>query len=443
MLGASVAAIGINILVAITCLFVRFVRERRDWLTPLALAHLFNAGVYLIAALYAGPERFNVMIVSWTGVLFLALQTLNPLFVLLAVLRLHERRVGGMAEIAILLGGAAAVACLWLPGAVVPAFATGQGIGALVYIVVGCWLCRGPTVFYRVVGATFAIRGLYGCAVVFFSQIHRDVPVLEMLIYLNVIFVTASGFGSLLIEFDDTRRELAIANAAKTDFLANMSHELRTPLNAILGFGQVIEGAMIGPLPDRYRQYARDILSAGNHLLGIVDQLLNMAVVEHRGDQLQLERACAKEIVADSIQMLRTNAVVGTVRLRTDLPESEVPIVTDVQALRQIVLNLVNNAIKFSPPRGEVRVALTADTDTVLLTVIDEGPGISKEDQKKIFSPFWQAERSRSRQYRGIGLGLAVTDRLARALGATITVRSTPGAGSSFRVLLPRGLETG
>ena len=75
--------------------------------------------------------------------------------------------------------------------------------------------------------------------------------------------------------------------------------------------------------------------------------------------------------------------------------------------------------------------------------VVDEGPGISNEDQKKIFSPFWQAERSRSRQYRGIGLGLAVTDRLARALGATITVRSTPGAGSSFRVLLPRGLETG
>src|SRR5690349_5039820 len=150
MLGASVAAIGINVLVAIACIFVRYVQERRDWLTPLALAYLCNAGVYFLAALYAGPARFNVMIVSWTGISFLALQSLNPLLVLIAVLRLHERRLGQMAETAVLLGGAAVVACLWLFGAIVPAFAAGQGIGALVYLVVGGWLCRGPTVFYRV-----------------------------------------------------------------------------------------------------------------------------------------------------------------------------------------------------------------------------------------------------------------------------------------------------
>jgi hypothetical protein len=203
MTGASIAAIGINVLVAITCIFVRFVRERRDWLTPLA-------------------ANFGSMIASWVGLLFVALQALNPLLVLLSVLRLYERRAGSVAETVILAGGVAALACLWLSGAFLPAFAAGQGLALLIYVVVGVWLCLGPTAFYRLVGATLVVRGVYAGSIVYFSLIHRDAALLETLVYVNIIFVTASGFGSLLIEFDDTRLELAAANAAKTNFLAKL-----------------------------------------------------------------------------------------------------------------------------------------------------------------------------------------------------------------------------
>jgi signal transduction histidine kinase len=442
MLGAQIAAIGINLLVAATCLFVRYARARRDWLTPLAAAHLCNAGLYALAAMHPGPESFRPMVVGWIGLFFLALQALNPLFMLVSVLRLHARLSGLAAEAAILALGVAGLACFWLTGEFLLVFGAGQGFALLVYVLAGLWLWRGPTAFYRVVGATLVLRGLYAGTVIHFSSIEPDLVLLAMLIELNLVFVVASGFGSLLIEFDDTRHELVAANAAKANFLANTSHELRTPLNAILGFAQLIERSVAGPISERYRQYARDILAAGNHLLRIVDQLLNMAAVEHRAEALRFEQSCIREIVAASVSMVRVGVADRKLRLRVDLPDAPVPAVTDPQALRHVVLNLLENAVKFSPAGGEVRVTLRADDLRALITVGDQGPGISEADQKKIFVPFWQAESALSRQYQGMGLGLALSDRLVRALGGKIAVASALGAGTTFTVSLPRRPQT-
>jgi signal transduction histidine kinase len=437
MLGAQLAAIGINLLVALTCLFVRYARERRDWLTPLAAAHLCNAGVYALSALHPGTA-FVPMIVGWTGLAYLVLQGLNPLLMLVSVLRLNERSAGPRAEAATLALGSAGIACFWLPGDFILTIGAGQGLTMIVYVLIGIWLIGGPSAFYRLVGGTLVLRGLYVGALFYFLVVDYDRAVLEALIQVHVIIIAASGFGSLLIEFDDTRHELMLANAAKANFLANTSHELRTPLNAILGFGQVIESGIAGPISERYRQYARDILAAGNHLLRIVEQLLDMAAAEHRAEALRFEEACIKEVVETSVSMVRGDAEARGLHLRLDLPEARVPAVTDPQAVRHVVLNLLENALKFSPSGGEIRVVLRASETRAVITVTDQGPGISEADQEKIFAPFWQAESAMSRQYQGMGLGLALSDRLVRALGGTIAVASVLGVGTTFTVSLPR-----
>ena len=228
------------------------------------------------------------------------------------------------------------------------------------------------------------------------------------------------------------------ANQAKTMFLANMSHELRTPLNAIIGFSELIERQAFGPVPEKYRAYVTDILQSGRHLLSIVNQLLDMASIEANRDRLERRPMDPRAALGSAIAMIRGTAQAAGVTI--DLEEGDLPakMVGNERAFRQIVANLVSNAVKFSPEGGRVLVAARSDgPDWVVLIVIDQGIGMSPADRAKLFTPFWRGEHVWTRRSDGIGLGLALTKRLIEGLGGSIEVESEPGKGSRFTVRLP------
>ena len=230
------------------------------------------------------------------------------------------------------------------------------------------------------------------------------------------------------------------ANAAKTQFLANVSHELRTPLNAVIGFSETLAAQIFGPLSARYQGYAEDILSSGRHLLSIVDQLLDMASIEARREHLRPEAVQIADIADEVAQMMRPMADQRGVRLVVHRPAEPITIETDSRCVRQILINLMSNGIRFCRAGNEVTLSWARDGASVGIVVQDQGPGIEEEDLPRIFDLFWQGEDAYARRHRGIGLGLPLTRTLTTALGGTISVTSELGVGSRFVVRLPDAL---
>jgi two-component system cell cycle sensor histidine kinase PleC len=231
------------------------------------------------------------------------------------------------------------------------------------------------------------------------------------------------------------------ANTAKSEFLANMSHELRTPLNAINGFSEIMVGEMFGPLGDRrYKEYAGDILSSGQHLLALINDILDMSKIEAGKMNLSFEPLNIEDVVEDAVRLVRNRAEGTGLILDVDLgdpPEIE----ADYRALKQVLLNLLSNALKFTPHGG--RVSVTAQVrrhvsgDRVRIDVIDTGIGISPEDLKRLARPFEQIENQHSKTQQGTGLGLALTKSLVEMHGGELTMVSTPGEGTTVSVTLP------
>ena len=230
------------------------------------------------------------------------------------------------------------------------------------------------------------------------------------------------------------------ANAAKTQFLANVSHELRTPLNAVIGFSETLAAQIFGPLSARYQGYAEDILSSGRHLLSIVDQLLDMASIEARREHLRPEAVQIADIADEVAQMMRPMADQRGVRLVVHRPAEPITIETDSRCVRQILINLMSNGIRFCRAGNEVTLSWARDGASVGFVVQDQGPGIEEEDLPRIFDLFWQGEDAYARRHGGIGLGLPLTRTLTTALGGTISVTSELGVGSRFVVRLPEAL---
>jgi signal transduction histidine kinase/CHASE3 domain sensor protein len=230
---------------------------------------------------------------------------------------------------------------------------------------------------------------------------------------------------------------LAHANKVKTEFLASMSHELRTPLSAILGFADLLMTSPKEQLSPRARESLERIKRNGEHLLGLINDVLDLAkaeagLAEVRLSQVnvsQLARACVAEV--DSLRSGKD------LRLAADVADLAIETMTDPQRVRQILLNLLSNAIKFTDA-GEVVLSLRATANEIQLAVRDTGIGIPAEAMKELFQDFHQLEAGDGRRYDGTGVGLALSRRLARALGGEIEVRSREGEGSTFTLVLPR-----
>jgi signal transduction histidine kinase len=240
----------------------------------------------------------------------------------------------------------------------------------------------------------------------------------------------------LFREIEDKSRQIEAANRHKSEFLANMSHELRTPLNAIIGFSEVLlDPAM--PVTDEERvQFITDVLSSGKHLLGLINEILDLAKVEAGKMELQIEPALLQDVIEAVANTMRPLAVKKFIDLRTECDERLDLIPMDGARIKQVILNLVGNAVKFTPDMGKVWIRANAENGEVQIEVSDTGPGIPPEDQERIFLEFQQVGREAAKP-QGTGLGLALAKKFVEMHGGKIWVASEVGKGSTFTFTLP------
>jgi signal transduction histidine kinase len=238
---------------------------------------------------------------------------------------------------------------------------------------------------------------------------------------------------------DDLHRlygELETASRHKSEFLANMSHELRTPLNAILGFSQLLQKKLFGELNEKQEEYVEDIRSSGNHLLSLINDVLDLSKVEAGQIELQVAPFSLREAVERGVVMVRERASKDGVAIAADV-DPEVQLVNaDERRIRQVLFNLLSNAVKFTPTGGRVEVTAARVGEEIHVAVADTGPGIAPEDHERIFEEFQQTDAG-AKQNEGTGLGLALSKRLVELHGGRIWVESELGAGSRFVFTLP------
>jgi signal transduction histidine kinase len=235
-------------------------------------------------------------------------------------------------------------------------------------------------------------------------------------------------------------RDIALrASQAKSTFLANMSHELRTPLNAIIGFSDIIRRKMFGEHSPRYDEYVEDIHSSGTHLLGVISDILDLARIESNQIVLQEDMVDVAEQVATCIRLAAQQFNRPPGSLLSDLPAALPPLYGDARLLRQIMINLIGNALKFSPDNTPVHVGARLDPDSreISVWVRDHGIGVAPEDHARIFAPFEQASTQFSRSYGGVGLGLSLVRAFALAHQGRISIDSKPGKGTLITVIFP------
>lgn len=239
---------------------------------------------------------------------------------------------------------------------------------------------------------------------------------------------------------EDARRldESVTANVAKTQFLTAMSHELRTPLNAIGGYTELLTLGLGGPITPEQLDYLERIRRSQQHLLGIISDLLNFSRIEAGHLTYDIRPVPLSNVIEGVIPLVEPQAAAKAISLETDRTDHNCLVLGDRAKVDQILLNLLSNAIKFTGPDGTVRVACSESVDTASIEVIDTGAGIPAEKLEAIFEPFVQLGRSLSSAHEGTGLGLAISRELARAMNGDLTVSSTEGSGSTFRLTLPR-----
>ena len=238
-----------------------------------------------------------------------------------------------------------------------------------------------------------------------------------------------------------TNAELAHATRLKDEFLANMSHELRTPLNAILGMSEGLLEEVFGSLNDRQIKAIKTIDRSGKHLLDLINDILDLSKVESGKLELQLAPVAVSYLCESSLTFVRQQAIKKNIQLTSEVPTKLPEIVVDERRIRQILINLLNNAVKFTPEDGSVKLLVQTEQQQaqcfINFCVIDTGIGISQTDMGKLFQPFVQIDSSLSRKHNGTGLGLSLVQRLTQLHGGTVTMTSEVGKGTCFIVRLP------
>jgi PAS domain S-box-containing protein len=242
-------------------------------------------------------------------------------------------------------------------------------------------------------------------------------------------------------EIEDARRlaEAEASNRAKTGFLAAMSHELRTPLNAIAGYAQLMQDGIAGPVSGQQQEFLNRIRGSQQHLLAIVNDLLNYGRIEAGEVVYDLVPVSMLDVVQRVLAMVSPQADRKGLRLDVGSCPTAVVAMADQLKTEQIVLNLVSNAVKFTPEGGAVTLNCSLGDGAASIVVRDTGPGIAEDMQEKIFDPFVQLGRSLTSAHEGAGLGLAISRDLARAMHGDVTVESAPGSGAAFTLRLPAG----
>jgi signal transduction histidine kinase len=240
-------------------------------------------------------------------------------------------------------------------------------------------------------------------------------------------------------ELRDALRLAETASQAKSEFLASMSHELRTPLSAVVGYMELLEGEMVGPVAPLQKNYLGRVKTAARHLISIIEEILTFSRIEAGKEELRPELVDATTLARDVGELFEPQALHKGLTLTLSLPRERVIVGTDPTKLRQILINLLGNAMKFTDA-GQVSLEMRQGDERVHFCVRDTGPGIVDVDLGRIFDPFTQLDQSLRRTKGGTGLGLPVSRRLAHLLGGDLTVTSVPDQGTTFTLWLPQNV---
>lgn len=238
------------------------------------------------------------------------------------------------------------------------------------------------------------------------------------------------------VALEAARAEAESLNQGKTQFLASMSHELRTPLNAVIGFSDIMRLKMFGDLPPKYAEYAQLIWESGQHVLDMINDVLDMSKIEAQKYELALESFDMREPVSAALRLIRGQAHEKAIDIISQMPETTLTVTADKRAIKQICLNLLSNAVKFTPRGGDVRLRLSQRDDVVDIVITDTGIGISAEDLSRIGQPYEQSGPAEQRAM-GTGLGLSIVKAMAHLLGGGMTLTSRLGEGTTVTVSLP------
>jgi two-component system, cell cycle sensor histidine kinase DivJ len=241
---------------------------------------------------------------------------------------------------------------------------------------------------------------------------------------------------------EDARREAEKAHAAKSQFLSTMSHELRTPLNAIIGFSEmIVREADLNLDAERRREYAQLINDSGQHLLSVVNGILDMSKMESGGFEISSEPFMPREAILNCSNLMALKAREGGLDLVVNVPENLPEMVGDSRAFKQILLNLLSNAIKFTERGGSVTVSAAVEGANLSLRVEDTGVGIAPDDLKRLGDPFFQAEKTYRRRHEGTGLGLSIVKSLVGLHHGEMDVQSKLDVGTTISIVLPLDLD--
>jgi two-component system cell cycle sensor histidine kinase PleC len=228
------------------------------------------------------------------------------------------------------------------------------------------------------------------------------------------------------------------ANRIKSEFLANMSHELRTPLNAVIGFSDMLRREMLGPLSPKYREYADDINKSGQHLLDLINDLLDTARIEAGKMEMHDEPVRMDSLVNEALRLCRPVSLDVKHRFELHIPSPAPVLLADHRCLKQVLVNLIGNAVKFTPDGGRITVTIGVGEDAVSVAVADTGIGIPRERIDDLGTPFSQIEAGMSRRHGGSGMGLFISKAFVEKHGGSMAISSDgPGCGTTVTVTLP------
>ena len=238
--------------------------------------------------------------------------------------------------------------------------------------------------------------------------------------------------------------ELRDANQHKSQFLANISHELRTPLNSIIGFSSLLQDGLAGEMNEKQHEYVSIIIQSGNHLLDLINDLLGLVKIDTNADKLSISDVNVRRLIVDTAATMypQANAKGQSLSEDIDLPQGTSNVRWDEGKMRQVLINLIANAIKFTPQGGSISVNCRfAGTDSIELDVVDNGIGIDDGMKERVFLAFEQADNSYTRMYKGVGLGLAITRSIISMHGGHVWIEDTEGGGTTVRMVLPMNVD--